>query len=239
MAAAVGRVRKEIEEANLDENCTNHTRRCLYSDVELTRIDLELSTQIPEPQREAFHKELTELGKKLSLRSVYRKSAWWRPLDYAFRFVGLNALFFTSGAFFSLPILAARSLDNLLIKLGLLSPKYKLSEMMKLLITKGFVLVSGVALTVDGIQNNPFDHSCSIMTFSHASNLDGFMISSTCPIPHYALAKKELFLIPFFSWVSLAIGGVPVDRFVVPRVVAVANFSFSLRSLGTTEIAQS
>lgn len=224
MAAAVGRVRKAIEQANVeDKSCTNHTRRCLYSDVELIRIELELSTLIPKAEQEAFHQELTELGKRLSLKSVYRKPAWWRPLDYTFRFIGLNALFFTSGAFFSLPILAARSLDNLLVKLGLLSPKYKLSEMMKLLITKGFVLVSGVALTVDGIQNNPFDHTCSIMPFSHASNLDGFMISSTCPIPHYALAKKELFLIPFFSWVSLAIGGVPVDRFAFQGAATGAN----------------
>lgn len=51
-----------------------------------------------------------------------------------------------------------------------------------------------------------------ILTFTHASNLDGFIISATCPIRHFALAKKELFAIPFFSWISLAVGGVPVDR---------------------------
>ena len=28
----------------------------------------------------------------------------------------------------------------------------------------------------------------------------------------FALAKKELFVVPFFSWISLAFGGVPVDR---------------------------
>ena len=27
-----------------------------------------------------------------------------------------------------------------------------------------------------------------------------------------SLAKKELFMVPFFSWISLAFGGVPVDR---------------------------
>ena len=26
------------------------------------------------------------------------------------------------------------------------------------------------------------------------------------------MAKKELFVVPFFSWISLAVGGVPVDR---------------------------
>jgi hypothetical protein len=213
MEAALERLRLAVEEAHVeDKNCTNQTRRCLYSDVELTRIDLELTNLIPEAQRERFDQMLTELGKKLSLRSVDRKPAWWRPLDYSYRFIGLLALFFTTGAFFSLPILAVRSLDNLLISLRVLSPRYKLSEMMKILVGKAFVLVSGVDATVDGLQNNPFDHSCTIMTFSHASNLDGFMICSTCPVPHYALAKKELFLLPFFSWISLAIGGVPVDR---------------------------
>lgn len=53
---------------------------------------------------------------------------------------------------------------------------------------------------------------CSILAFTHSSNLDGFLISATCPVKHFALAKKELFMVPFFSWISLAIGGVPVDR---------------------------
>jgi 1-acyl-sn-glycerol-3-phosphate acyltransferase len=55
-------------------------------------------------------------------------------------------------------------------------------------------------------------HSCSMLTFSHASNIDGFLICKTCPIRHYALAKKELFVTPLFSWISLAVGGVPIDR---------------------------
>jgi len=42
--------------------------------------------------------------------------------------------------------------------------------------------------------------------------MDGFLVAGTCPIRQIALAKKELFTIPFFSWMSLAIGGMPVDR---------------------------
>ena len=41
---------------------------------------------------------------------------------------------------------------------------------------------------------------------------DGFLISAVCPVRQLAFGKKELFLIPFFSWLSLAFGGVPVDR---------------------------
>ena len=61
-------------------------------------------------------------------------------------------------------------------------------------------------------QKKNFSESCSLLTFSHSSNLDGFLVSATCPIRHFALAKKELFMVPFFSWISLAFGGVPVDR---------------------------
>lgn len=80
-------------------------------------------------------------------------------------------------------------------------------------------VVHALLLVVDGLaeQTNtedeiPLSHPCSLVTFSHASNLDGFLLSSSCPVRHFALAKKELFMVPFFSWISLAIGGVPVDR---------------------------
>jgi len=42
--------------------------------------------------------------------------------------------------------------------------------------------------------------------------IDGFLVTATCPIRQLALSKKELFIIPFFSWLSLAFGGVPLDR---------------------------
>jgi 1-acyl-sn-glycerol-3-phosphate acyltransferase len=78
--------------------------------------------------------------------------------------------------------------------------------------TKIILIVLGVSVEVTGVDNKNFQEPCEILTFTHASNLDGFLVSMSCPVSHYALGKKELFLIPFFSWLALAIGGVPVDR---------------------------
>ena len=207
-------LKNKIEENNLkNENLiTNQQRRSLYSEIELLKLDLEDSLNTK--RKEEIEKDLLSLSNQFNLRSVSRKNAWWRSLDYIYRFIGLNALFFTSGVFLSLPVIASRILPS----------KYKIYESLKMFVGKIFVLVSGVDVTVEGLDEKPFDrHPCTIMTFSHASNLDGFMIASTCPVSHYALAKKELFLLPFFSWISLAIGGMPVDRYFI-----VILFSLSL-----------
>ena len=87
--------------------------------------------------------------------------------------------------------------------------------------------MAGISLHVEGLQRSYFKDNCVLLTFTHASNLDGFIISSTCPIRHYALAKKELFAIPFFSWIALAIGGVPVDRNNRKRAVKVLQRTVS------------
>eukprot|EP01035_Chromulina_nebulosa_P020184 gene20184-26202_t len=72
--------------------------------------------------------------------------------------------------------------------------------------------IIGIHIETQGLNQSSFNDSCVLLTFSHSSNLDGFLICATCPIRHIAFAKKELFIIPFFSWISLALGGVPVDR---------------------------
>lgn len=211
---AIRDIQKQIDDAHVEtDNCDNQTRRSLYSDVELIRLDLEADLSIGDEKRKELNQLLDFLGNRLSLQSLRRPRHWWRHLDLAYRFIGLTALFITSGIFFSLPIIALSAVDSLLIRLEIISPRHKLSEIAKVwLVGKAFILISGVSVTIDGLDQKPFDHSCVILTFSHASSLDGFIIASTCPVPHYALAKKELFLIPFFSWISLAIGGVPVDR---------------------------
>ena len=84
--------------------------------------------------------------------------------------------------------------------------------MLKRWLSQVLLLLSGISIEVQGLDGSLFDENCVILTFSHSSNLDGFLVSGTCPVRHFALAKKELFCVPFFSWLSLAIGGVPVDR---------------------------
>ena len=116
--------------------------------------------------------------------------------------------FLTVGVFLSLPVILLRGIDALL---GL-DPFNSLSELLKRSICRFLLILSGVEVVIEGVDRESFKQPCALLTFSHASNLDGFLVSLTCPIRHYAFAKKELFYVPFFSWISIAIGGVPVDR---------------------------
>jgi 1-acyl-sn-glycerol-3-phosphate acyltransferase len=127
------------------------------------------------------------------------------------RLVGVSAGFMAVGVFGSLPILLLRLVDR---SLGL-DPFSQLAEKLRRGIAWFLLDLAGVSVGVlEGPEGKEscFKESCVLLTFSHASNIDGHLVSSTCPIRHYALAKKELFVVPFFSWISLAFGGIPVDR---------------------------
>lgn len=118
------------------------------------------------------------------------------------------------GIYGSLPIIVLRVVDQCIGS----GPFSQLSEKLKRSIAWLMLELSGVSVEIingpdkSQKQMKSFSESCSLLTFSHSSNLDGFLVSATCPIRHFALAKKELFMVPFFSWISLAFGGVPVDR---------------------------
>ena len=118
------------------------------------------------------------------------------------------------GIYGSLAIIVLRVVDHYLGS----GPFSQLSEKLKRSIAWLMLDLSGVSVEIingpdkSQKQMKNFSESCSLLTFSHSSNLDGFLVSATCPIRHFALAKKELFMVPFFSWISLAFGGVPVDR---------------------------
>ena len=42
--------------------------------------------------------------------------------------------------------------------------------------------------------------------------MDPFIIAATCPVRHSALAKSDLYLVPYFSWLMFSLGGIAIDR---------------------------
>lgn len=204
-------------------SCDNSKRRELHAKVEILRLDIE-EEAAREAERQADggarnfsitgviseedDRNLNGLVAKLHLVPIRRPFKWWYWLDVVFRFVGVCTGFLTVGVLLSLPVLLLRVIDSLLGS----DPFQSRSEWLKRAICRFILILSGVEVHIEGIDCDSFKQSCSLLTFSHASNLDGFLVSLTCPIRHYAFAKKELFYVPFFSWISIAIGGVPVDR---------------------------
>ena len=160
----------------------------------------------------------------------------WRFVDIVIRFIAVCLGFTTIGSLLSLPVIALQYIDNhVLLPLGVVTCYTQYSEQIRRWIGNAFLLLSGIFVTSEGLEHDYYSaeymararsadplprhafsidpsHSCSMLTFSHSSNIDGFLICSTCPIRHFALAKKELFVTPLFSWISLAVGGVPIDR---------------------------
>ena len=201
------------EELTQNDAIDNVKRRVLYSDLELCRLDLlesELLRQSVENsvEIESVYQRMDVLVKKLKLIPVKRRRLWWAPIEVAVRFVGVSCSFMLIGMFCSLPLLLLRSIDKFLET----DPFEYISEFLKRRIAWFFLFQSGIDVEVQGLQRSYFKDNCVLMTFTHASNLDGFLVSGTCPIRQLAFGKKDLFIVPFFSWISLAFGGVPVDR---------------------------
>jgi 1-acyl-sn-glycerol-3-phosphate acyltransferase len=202
----------------------NVYRRKLYSRIELLKLDVEdVQERLVKSERcERLLEQLQLLAKKVPLIPIKRKGNLFTKLEVAVRFLGVAVMFIFSGTFLSLPILFLRVVDIVLQH----DPFQYWSEILKKWMLLGFLFLSGIELRTEGINNEDFSvNSRVLLSFTHASNLDGFLVAYTCPIRQVAFGKKELFTVPFFAWISLAIGGIPVDRGNRERAVAALKMS--------------
>jgi 1-acyl-sn-glycerol-3-phosphate acyltransferase len=72
---------------------------------------------------------------------------------------------------------------------------------------------AGSTITVEGRENLLNLKDSVVAMFSHASNLDGFLMNAVSPIAFRYAGKKSLFLIPFLGWTSRwGFGYVAIDR---------------------------
>ena len=197
----------------------NVSLRHLYSRIELFILDLQ-EGKFDNGKDKIDDNTITEVEEKclvmkelLHLIPIKRGNRWWHFLDLFARFIGVIAGFLIVGVFASLSIILLQVFDSII---GLDSFSL-LSEKLKRFVCWFLLVISGIQVEIVNydkrlMEQKHFKESCVLLTFSHSSNLDGFLVSYTCPVRHFALAKKELFVVPFFSWISLAFGGIPVDR---------------------------
>eukprot|EP00743_Colponemidia_sp_Colp-15_P002857 GILK01003091.1.p1 GENE.GILK01003091.1~~GILK01003091.1.p1 ORF type:complete len:339 (-),score=50.74 GILK01003091.1:232-1173(-) len=77
--------------------------------------------------------------------------------------------------------------------------------------TTGICTVMGVTTRTEGTENlEPGEPM--ICAFAHGSNLDAFLLDSTCPFPCKFIGKKILFKVPFLGWLGHGLGHIPIDR---------------------------
>lgn len=204
--AKLDAISKRVDEAFKASGASrpdNVLLRSLHADIELFRLD---------HKEEEFTAELDALVARVDLVPFSRPKRWWDKLEGIYRFSGIAAAFITFSVLCSIPMLLLKPIDDLLVKMGVMRPHNMISEHMKRFLSDWLGRVAGIVYVTEGIDVDFFEKHPVLLTFTHGSNLDAFLLASTCPVRNYALAKKELFCVPFFSWFAFACGGVPVDR---------------------------
>ena len=196
------------------QNGIKDNKHCreLYSKIELLALD-----------NETIQNDAQRLSSSLRLQPLKRKKY---ILDDICRFIFMNSGLYFLGVFLSLPLIFVRAIESMFQ----VSSYQSFSVYMRKWFAWIMLTAAGVSVNVIGLDDNfnkqlRHSNSVSILTFAHNSNFDGFLVSFSCPFAHFALAKKELFIIPYFSWLSFAIGGVPVDRQNRQRAVSTLNRS--------------
>ena len=216
--SALQSLREEVDAAFEGErtakaNICNEVRRRLYTKAELLVMDYEDYLDTAEAiqafrEEEEFSKAYAEVIDRLHLVPVKRPFRWWYWLDILFRFIGVNCAIVTITIVCALPILILQPLETL----AGMDPFKRTSVLIRQTMCSFILLCSGIVIDFGDINQDYFKSQCALLCFSHSSNLDGFIVCAGTPIRHYALGKKELFYVPFFSWISFAAGGVPIDR---------------------------
>lgn len=194
----------------LSDDHDNKTRRELFSDIGLLELDVESlrdKGKLPGAEAAEYLLKLREAGELAELgflknkpKGIVNKLLYF--VDEALR---IAAVWFwlIDVAVFVVPASMA---------LHMVFPKWNMPGVWRGITGKGCTRLSNVTIKLEGITDETFASTVSVLAFTHASTMDAFILAGYIPCGLYSLAKKELFLIPFFAWILSAYGGIAVNR---------------------------
>ena len=208
----------------------NIATREAHTEIEMLRCDIELSVlsssqgSLSAEEGEEMDRVLGELSEeRLGLHSVHSSSSGMMYL----RVVAVALAVLLIGLPLKALVLPMRVLHPLFRACGLKNNFLPLDY-----VTKWFarfcLLVAGIRVMREGLEELDLDTPCVGM-FSHASNLDPFILQSVCPIAFKWIGKSSIFAIPIFGWISLAYGHIPIDR--SNRERAIASLDSAVRKI--------
>ena len=99
----------------------------------------------------------------------------------------------------------------IVIIIGIFNPYSPINIFIERLWCRLILLLAGVKLEVEGLENVNPDQSYVIVG-NHQSHMDIPVIFTVLPLRLTAVSKKELFKIPFFGWGMKAVGVLKIDR---------------------------
>lgn len=165
-----------LKDLQRNERMINNEQRIqLYARFQLLRIEIESEKTSNENENlvQDLMIKIDGASSKLEIQPVNRKWQFWDPVETIIRALGVLLAFTLIGVFGSLPLLGLLAFDRIFVK----DPYKFQSVKAKKLIANFFLKLSGIAITVEGMTNASFNDQCTILVFSHASNLDGFFVS--------------------------------------------------------------
>lgn len=218
---------KNLESKIINKTLSNYEKRLLYSNVELLRLDIE-EASLSSAEKHELSLELEKLIPLLKLCYIQRRKHWTDVIDEVIRSLAVCIVLIFFGTVVSIPMLLVKNLDYLLVGAGVMSPFFQISEMTKMFVGRTCLAIVGIFVTIEGVDATKFGRESALVMFSHASTLDAFIVGASLPMRGYAVAKRELLFIPFFNFLLLCFGAIPIDR--ENRHVAVESLKIAANS---------
>ena len=198
----------EVEKL-LNSNGANKEKLIAYSKVGLLELDITESTGVNAPsdeERTSLLTSLENISSKLKLGFIHRNhSLLWRLIDFVDEVIRLLSTwtFLIDCAVFLMPIISI--MDKIY-------PSGEFIRKGRAFVGRGCLQLSGVQLDIEGTTADTFSANLNMMAFTHASTMDAFILSAAAEVHMRTLSKHELFMIPFFGWILLVCGGIPINR---------------------------
>ncbi|TYZ67112.1 hypothetical protein PybrP1_006723 [[Pythium] brassicae (nom. inval.)] len=186
----------------------NQARRQLYLESELIRVELEEQMNLagiePQfltaPEMQAANKRLDAIRQQLRLdvlpatRSQLEQAySLLRFATFALLLVGwFSALTFVIPLRFAGPYLRSLGWKKNYLPIDIIS--WGMAYLI--------CLAAGTEARIEGRENVSDLKDSVVCMFSHASNLDGFIVNAFSPAAFKYAAKKSVFLVPFLGWTS-------------------------------------
>lgn len=185
----------------LQSAATNADKRKLYSDSELLRMDVEaLIQRQPDAVLNGLNDELAQISSGLALTYVYRPASpimkLLNRIDQILRTVAVWLMLALASIFFALPCILLAPLDFILVTFGIISVYSQISVQCKIFLARTLLRVAGIHMEIEGLDLFYFGNECALACFSHASSMDGFLVTSTIPVNALTVVSADSSHIP-------------------------------------------
>ena len=156
---------------------SNQIKRKLYSQAQLAILDLEeyylkANSDYDEKASALVH-SLEKISSQLNLKPIRKRHA----LDDLCRFIFINSGLYFLGVYASLPFLLIKNIEHILhIKTTQSLSLYLRKWLMWIMLTSAGIVTETYGLDSNELSKLEKSDSVPILTFSHNSNLDGFLV---------------------------------------------------------------